>query len=69
MADSVFRKEEFVGTSANSITDAINNAVAVASRSVGKVTWFEVLETRGHVEDGQVSQYQVVLKVGFKMEA
>ncbi|HYN38182.1 MAG TPA: dodecin [Rhodospirillales bacterium] len=66
MPNSVYKKAEFVGTSPNSISEAINNAIAHAS-ATDKITWFEVVEMRGHVEDSKVSQYQVVLKVGFRV--
>jgi flavin-binding protein dodecin len=66
MPNSVYKKVDFVGVSPNSISEAINNAIAHAS-TTEKVTWFEVVEMRGHVEDGKVTQYQVVLKVGFRV--
>jgi flavin-binding protein dodecin len=66
MSDSVYKKVDYVGTSSTSISDAINNAIAHAA-STEKVTWFEVVEMRGHVEEGKVTQYQVVLKVGFRV--
>lgn len=68
MSSSVYKKVELVGTSPASISDAINNAVAAAAETLENVTWFEVSEMRGHIENGKVSQYQVVLKVGFKVE-
>jgi flavin-binding protein dodecin len=64
----VYKKVEVVGSSRNSIEDAIENALAECSRSLKHVEWFEVQETRGHVEDGKVGHYQVVLKVGFRLE-
>jgi len=68
MPNSVFKKEEIVGCSPNSITDAISNAVAASAKLLPNATWFEVVETRGHITDGKVSQYQVVLKVGGRLE-
>ncbi|BES72418.1 dodecin family protein [Marinobacter nanhaiticus D15-8W] len=64
----VYKKVEVVGSSRNSIDDAINNAITECSKSIKNVEWFEVVETRGHVEDGKVGHYQVVLKVGFRIE-
>ncbi|HDY98983.1 MAG TPA: dodecin domain-containing protein [Pseudomonas sabulinigri] len=64
----VYKKVEVVGSSSNSIEDAIQVAVAECSKSVKHVEWFEVVETRGHVKDGKVAHYQVVLKVGFRIE-
>ena len=68
MPDSVYKKVDYVGTSPNSISDAINSAIAHAA-TTENVSWFEVVEMRGHVENGKVTQYQVVLKVGFRVNA
>ena len=65
MPDHVYRIIEVAGSSEKSIEDAIQNAVGRASRTLRQVGWFEVLQTRGHVEDGKVAHYQVILKVGF----
>ncbi len=67
MSNSVFKKVELVGTSPSSITDAIDNAVAAGSASIPSISWFEVQESRGHVEHGKVTQYQVVVKVGSRL--
>lgn len=66
--DHVYRIIEVAGSSEKSIEDAIQNAVGRASRTLRQVGWFEVLQTRGHVEDGKVAHYQVILKVGFTLE-
>ena len=63
-----YKKIELVGSSTSSIEDAISNAIAECSKSVKNVEWFEVTETRGHVIDGKVAHYQVVLKIGFRIE-
>jgi flavin-binding protein dodecin len=55
---------ELAGTSEKSIEDAISNAIAHMDSSQGEVRWFEVVETRGHVEKGKVAHYQVIIKVG-----
>jgi flavin-binding protein dodecin len=69
MSDNhVYRIIQVAGSSENSIEDAIQNAVGRASRTLRQVGWFEVLETRGHVEDGRVAHYQVTLKVGFTLD-
>ncbi|SDU38537.1 dodecin [Halopseudomonas salegens] len=64
----VYKRVEIVGSSKNSIEDAINNAIAECSKNVRNVEWFEVVETRGHVVDGKVGHYQVVVKLGFRIE-
>lgn len=68
MSDHVYKKVELVGSSTTTIEDAINNALAKAHKSLKNIDWFEVQETRGHVVDGKVGHYQVVLKVGFRLE-
>lgn len=64
----VYKKVEIVGSSRNSIEEAINNALEECSKHIRNVEWFEVQETRGHVDNGRVGHYQVVLKVGFRIE-
>jgi dodecin len=68
MADRVYKKIELVGTSTSSIEDAIQNAITTAAQSIKHMDWFEVSEMRGHITDGRVAQYQVVLKVGFRLD-
>ncbi len=65
--DSVFKKIEVVGTSTKSIDEAIQNAITKASESVKEISWFETTEIRGRVTDGKVDQFQVTVKVGFKV--
>ena len=67
MIDNVYKVIEIVGSSATSIEDAIEGAIARAATTVRDIRWFEVLETRGHVEDGKVAHYQVTLKIGFTL--
>lgn len=64
----VYKKVEVVGSSKHSIEDAIENAIAECSKNLRNIEWFEVQETRGHVVDGKVGHYQVVLKIGFRIE-
>ena len=68
MSEHVYRKTEIVGISDISVSDAIETAVARATRTLRNVDWFEVGEIRGQVKDGKVSQYQVTRKVGFRLE-
>ena len=64
----IYKVIELVGSSEKSIEDAINSAVGRASQTLRNLQWFEVIETRGHIQDGKVQHYQVALKVGFTME-
>jgi flavin-binding protein dodecin len=68
MEDHVYKILELVGSSEKSIEDAIQNAITRASRTLREMKWFEVLQTRGHIENGTVRHYQVTLKVGFTLE-
>ena len=68
MDEHVYRIIEVAGSSEKSIDDAIRNAVARASRTLHHLRWFEVVQTRGHIESGEVQHYQVVLKIGFTLE-
>ncbi len=66
--DPVFKKSEVVGTSEKSFAEATKNAVAKASKTVRNLSWFEVAEMRGSIEKGKVSQFQVTLKIGFRLD-
>lgn len=66
--EHVYKLLELVGSSKTSFEDAVQNAITRASETVRNIRWFEVLETRGWVEDGRVARYQVTLKVGFTLE-
>ncbi len=68
MSDHVYKKVELVGSSTVSIEDAIQQAISRASSTIRNMGWFEVVETRGHIESGRVAHYQVTLKVGFRLE-
>lgn len=66
--NSVYKLVEIVGTSPDSMADAVRNGIERASATLKNVDWFEVGEIRGNVVDGKVSQFQVVVKVGFRLE-
>jgi dodecin len=68
MSDHIYKKIELAGSSTVSSDEAVANAIAKASDSVRNIDWFEVVETRGHVVDGKVSHWQVVIKVGFRLD-
>ena len=67
MSDHVYKIIEVVGSSPTSIEDAIQRAVGRAASTVNELRWFEVKETRGHIEDGRVAHYQVTLRIGFTL--
>ncbi len=64
---SIYKLIEIVGTSSESYEKAIEHAISKASETVKAISWFQVLEQRGAVRDGQVTEYQVIMKVGFKL--
>lgn len=68
MSDNVYSISKIVGTSKTSIEDAIQNAVSTAATSIKNLDWFEVVETRGYIENGAVAYYQVCLELGFRYE-
>ena len=68
MGNHTYKKIELVGSSATSVDDAIETAIARASKTTRNLDWFEVKEIRGHIADGKVARYQVAMKVGFRIE-
>jgi dodecin len=64
----VYKVIDIVGSSETSIEDAIAVAVERASQTLKNLRWFEVVQTRGHIEEGRVQHYQVMLKVGFTLD-
>ena len=69
MANKVFKQIELTGTSKTSMEDAVQTAVAEAAKTVRNMLWFEVTETRGSIEDGKIAEWQVTLKIGFRVGA
>ena len=67
MTDNVYKIIEVVGSSTATIEDAITKAVERASSTIHDLRWFEVTETRGHIENGRVAHYQVTLRIGFTL--
>jgi flavin-binding protein dodecin len=68
MENHIFKHIEIVGTSNQSIENAIQAAVQKASKTLRNIEWFEVLSTRGSIENGKVKEYQVIMKIGIKLE-
>ncbi|MCW2583368.1 MAG: hypothetical protein JWQ53_2158 [Klenkia sp.] len=68
MSDHVYRITEVVGSSSESLDQAIRGGIARVSRTVRDVEWFEATDIRGKVEDGEIVAFQVTLKVGFRLE-
>jgi len=68
MSDHVYKSVEITGSSPAGVKEAIDGAIAKASQSLRNLDWFEVIDIRGHIEDGSVAHYQVTLKIGFRLE-
>ena len=69
MANHVYSITEIVGSSPDGIEAAVNNAIAEASKTLRNLDWFEVTSVRGHVNDDQVADWQVTIKLGFRHES
>jgi flavin-binding protein dodecin len=67
MPDRTYKLEEIVGVSEHSTDDAIRNAIARAHQTLRGLDWFQVVETRGTIAEGAVAQFQVTLKIGFRV--
>jgi flavin-binding protein dodecin len=67
MSEHVYKKIELTGSSTAGTDDAIRNAIARAAKTIDHLDWFEVVDTRGHIEDGKIAHWQVTLKVGFRL--
>jgi flavin-binding protein dodecin len=65
---NLYKKVEVVGVSTVSFADAVKNAVSEASKTIRNMSWFEVVEERGRIKDGAVAEFQVTIKIGFKLE-
>ena len=68
MIDHVYKQLEITGSSSKSSDDAIRTAIAKAAKTIRAIRWFEVMETRGPVENGAVAHWQVTIKIGFSLE-
>jgi flavin-binding protein dodecin len=69
MTDHIYKKVELVGTSPNSIEQAVQNALHTAGESIRNIRWVEVNDIRGHVVDAKVDHWQVGVKLGFTLES
>ncbi|WP_026554632.1 dodecin [Arthrobacter sp. 35W] len=68
MADHTYSISEIVGTSTEGVDAAVRNGIAAASKTLRNLDWFEVKEVRGHISDGGVADWQVTIKIGFRLE-
>ncbi|MTI15610.1 dodecin [Sansalvadorimonas verongulae] len=68
MSGHTYKKIELVGSSTVSSDEAIRNAIAKAGQTVKNMDWYEVVEHRGHISNGEIAHYQVTVKIGFRLE-
>jgi hypothetical protein len=68
MSDHIYKTIELVGSSSKGVEDAVQKAVAKAAETVRNLRWFQVVDTRGHIENGRVAHWQVALKIGFTLD-
>ena len=68
MSNHVYKTIELVGSSPAGTDEAVRNAISRAAQTLRNLRWFEVIETRGHIEDGAVDHWQVTVKVGFTLD-
>ena len=68
MSDHIYKKIELVGSSPESFDAAVKNALERARKTIRNMRWFEVMETRGQIDDGKINHWQVTLKVGFTLD-
>ncbi len=68
MSDHIYKHIQLTGSSSQSSDDAVHAAIERASKTVRGMRWFEVLETRGHIENGRIAHWQVTVNVGFTLE-
>lgn len=68
MEDHIYKIIQLTGSSTSSMEDAVNNAVSRANATIRHMRWFEVVETRGVIENGKVGSWQVTIKIGFTLE-
>lgn len=68
MSNHVYKTLELTGSSPSGVEDAVSAAIAKANETIRNMQWFEIVETRGHIQDGKVAHWQVTIKVGFTLE-
>jgi flavin-binding protein dodecin len=68
LSNHTYSISEIVGTSTQGVDDAVRNGVAKASQTLRHLDWFEVKEIRGHLEEGKIADWQVTIKLGFRLE-
>ena len=68
MSSHVYKTIELVGSSTKGFDDAVNTAIERASSTVRNLRWFQIVDTRGHIEEGRIAHWQVTIKIGFTLD-
>ena len=68
MSEHIYKQVELTGTSKTSVEDAVQNAIAKAAQTLRNIHWFQVVETRGYIENNTIDYWQVTIKLGFRLE-
>jgi flavin-binding protein dodecin len=68
MSEHIYKQIELTGTSKTSVEDAVQNAVTKAGQTLHNIHWFQVIETRGYIENNKIDYWQVVIKLGFRLD-
>ncbi len=68
MDEHIYKQVELTGSSKTSIEDAVQNAITKASKTLRNVHWFQVVDTRGYIENAKIDYWQVTIKLGFRLE-
>jgi dodecin len=68
MSEHIYKQVELTGTSKTSVEDAVQNAIAKASQTLRNIHWFQLVETRGYIENNKIDYWQVTIKLGFRLE-
>jgi flavin-binding protein dodecin len=68
MSDHIYKQVELTGSSKTSVEDAVQNAITKAAKTLRNIHWFQVVETRGYIENDKIDYWQVTIKLGFRLE-
>ncbi len=68
MSEHVYKQIKLTGSSKSGVEDAVQNAIAKASETVKNMRWFQIIDTRGHIDNGRIAHWQVTIEVGFTLE-
>ena len=68
MNEHIYKQVELTGSSQTSIEDAVQNAIAKAAKTLRNIHWFQVIDTRGYIENNSIDYWQATIKLGFRLD-